>query len=380
MSQNKPQNHLIDLSNPRGGADGPPLEPEVVAHAAGLRYVSDTEPGLTRQRCGRGFRFLDRNGNPVTDRYVLERARSLVIPPAWTDVWICGRADGHIQVTGKDARGRKQYIYHPDWRAARDETKYHRMRMFGALLPDIRAHVERDMQSHSAGEALAHDRVVASLVRLLDQTAIRIGNERYVRDNQSFGLTTLRAEHVEVAGATLRLHFRGKSGKELSLSVKDRRVSNVIRKLQDLPGQCLFRYRTESGELRPIDSGDVNEYLMRITGQHVTAKDFRTWTASTVAAEALTALLDASGCVTKADLNRGIDEAARRLGNTRTVCRSSYIHPDIFLAYQDGWITEVWKAAYLAAPPDGLHPEETAMLAVLTHAEAVRPSKTADAA
>ena len=339
------------------------------AEAAGLRYVTDLSPGIRRIRCGRGFRYVDPHDEAVGDERVRLRIKHLAIPPAWTDVWICPKSNGHIQATGRDARGRKQYIYHPEWTLARDETKFQRLMAFGGLLPDIRARVDRDL---TQGAAVSRQRVLATLVRLLDQTAIRVGNERYARENESFGLTTLRTRHVKVDGSTLRLNFRGKGGKELSLSVRDRRVSNVVRRLHDLPGQGLFRYRDESGELRDVDSGDVNQYLHEITGQPVSAKDFRTWIASVIAAEALVAILEAADGPTKRGLNLAIDEAARRLGNTRTVCRNSYLHPDILAAYQEAWIAPIWKEAYRLNQPGGLDPEETAMLAVLTHAERLR--------
>ena len=372
MTTSLEQIEPIDLEALRNEVQCIQVEPEIAAHDAGLRYVSDLDPGIRRLRSGRGFRYLDASGQSVRDPEILERVRSLVIPPAWTEVWICLYPNGHVQATGKDACGRKQYLYHPEWRMVRDETKYHRMLAFGALLPDIRARVDKDLQPLSRDDAFSRHRVLAALVRLLDQTAIRVGNERYARENESYGLTTLRAEHVEVAGTTLRLHFRGKGRKELSLSVKDRRVSNVVKRLHDLPGQSLFRYRDAGGTFHTIDSQDVNDYLSEITGEHITAKDFRTWTATTVAAEALTAVLDAAEAPSKRGLNMAIDEAAGRLGNTRTVCRSSYVHPDVVTAYQEGWIVEVWKAAYLSDPPGGLRPEETAMLAVLSHAERIR--------
>lgn len=342
--------------------------PQEIAKLAGLRYVSDTGPGIRRFRAGRGFRYVAVDGRPLSADQ-LERVRTLVIPPAWTDVWIAPTATGHIQATGRDARGRKQYIYHPDWRRVRDETKYHRMEAFGVALPLIRERVEHDISLHR----ISRERVLATLVRLLDLTAIRVGNEEYVRENQSYGLTTLRTSHATVHGSTLRLHFRTKGGTEIALAVKDRRVAAMVRRLQDLPGQELFRFRDENGELRPIESHDVNQYLGEVTGDSFTAKDFRTWTATVVTAEALVRIGEASSATqTKRNLNQAIDEAARRLGNTRAVCRKSYVHPAVISAYEEAWLTPVWLAAFEAPRLSGLHPEEAAVLGVLAHADSLK--------
>ncbi len=345
--------------------DGSSVSRAEIAAEVGLRYISDAAPGIRRIKSGRGFRYLDPNGRPVTDDRVLDRVRSLAIPPAWTDVWISPIASGHIQATGRDVKGRKQYIYHPLWRQMRDETKYHRMSDFGRSLPTVRDRVDRDLGLHG----YPRERVLATIVRLLDETAIRIGNPEYARVNNSFGLTTLRAEHVDVRGQTLRLQFRAKGGKFLSLAVKDRRVANIVRRLEDLPGQEVFHYLSNEGELRVVDSSDVNEYLKEITGQAFTAKDFRTWAASVIAAEALACLGQPSSATdAKRRINQAIDAAANHLGNTRAICRASYVHPDVIQAYVDGWLESIWTAGHDEDPPGGIHPEETAMLAVLAEA------------
>jgi len=342
------------------------------AKAAGLRYVTDAAPGIRRQRFGRGFRYLDPAGAPVTDSDVLRRIRSMAIPPAWMEVWIATSANAHIQATGRDSRGRKQYIYHPEWRRIRDETKYHRMLVFGAALPDIRARVNAD----AGRPGMSRERVLATIVRLLDETAIRVGNSEYMVANGSFGLTTLRTEHVDVRGSTLRFHFRGKGGKDISLSIKDRRVAATIRRLQELPGQDIFRYRSGDGALIALDSSDVNLYIREVSGQDFTAKDFRTWTAGVLVAEALAAMgsVESDRQRTR-NVNAAVEYAAKRLGNTKTVCRASYVHPDIIRAYEEGWLPAAWVSGYQAQAPDGLHPEENAMLSILVQAETGRTAR-----
>jgi DNA topoisomerase I len=309
------------------------VTPDQAARAASLRYVSDQQPGWRRARQGRGFSYRDVEGRPIRDERELARIRALAIPPAWTDVWICPVANGHLQVTARDARGRKQYRYHPRWRAARDETKYERILAFGAALPGIRQRVAADL----AKPGLPREKVLAAVVRLLETTLIRVGNEEYARANGSFGLTTLRNEHVDATPSTLRFRFRGKSGKEHSVRVSDRRLARVIQRCQDLPGQTLFEYVDNDGQPRTIDSGDVNAYLHEITGQEFTAKDFRTWGGTVLAA---TALGQADPGDSPAQTNRQviqtIDLVAERLGNTRSVCRQSYIHPAIIEAYRTG--------------------------------------------
>ena len=308
-------------------------DPVESAKLAGLRYVSETMPGLRRRRAGRGFTYVDAAGRRVRERETLRRIRALVIPPAWNDVWICGSPHGHIQAIGRDARGRKQYRYHGRWRQARDETKYTRMLAFARALPRIRARVAEDL----ARPGLRRDKVLATVVRLLETTLIRVGNEEYARTNRSFGLTTLRDRHVDVSGAELRFTFRGKGGKEHDVGVRDRGVARVVRRLQDLPGQELFQYVDESGERRAIDSGDVNAYLQIITGDDFTAKDFRTWAGTVLAALALRRLQAAdSSTQAKRNIVRAIAETAGQLGNTPAVCRKCYVHPAVLDAYLGG--------------------------------------------
>jgi DNA topoisomerase I len=310
-----------------------PLEPNAAARAAGLRYLSDDVPGIRRRRAGRGWRYVDARGEAIQDEEELQRIRALVIPPAWTDVWISPDPRGHIQATGRDERGRKQYRYHDRWRAVRDESKFEQLVAFGEALPLVREQVETDLSTHG----LTYDKTIATIVRLLDESLIRIGNEVYVRENRSFGLTTLRDEHVDVSGEKVHFTFRGKSGKLHEVDVRDRRVARVIRTLQDLPGQLLFQFRDKNGELRPVRSEDVNDYLHAIAGEAFTAKDFRTWAGSVLTARALRDFGPAGTVpALKANIVAAIDATAARLGNTRAVCRASYIHPAVLAGYERG--------------------------------------------
>jgi DNA topoisomerase-1 len=308
------------------------------ARSAGLRYVSDATPGIRRERSALGFRYRDPEGRLVRDRAQLRRISALVLPPAWEDVWICPTPDGHVQATARDARGRKQYRYHPKYRAIRDETKFGRILEFSDLLPILRDRVEKDLQL--AG--LPRDKVLASVVRLLEKTLIRVGNEEYARENKSYGLATMRRRHVEVSGHTLRFDFRGKSGLMHSVAVTDRRVARIVQHCQELPGQELFQYLDEDGKRQTIDAGDINDYLKRASGRDITAKDFRTWSGTMLAAFELRALgpgqteKDARANVVKA-----IDRVAQRLGNTRAVCRKYYIHPVVLESYLEGSIPPV---------------------------------------
>ena len=328
------------------------------ADAAGLRYVSTDSPGLTRRRAGKGFSFVGPDGQKVGDRKTLERIRSLVIPPAWRDVWICPRADGHIQAIGYDEKGRKQYLYHPRFREVRDEAKFEHMMAFAEALPALRERVAADM----AKPGLGRDTVLATVVHLLETTMIRVGNASYARDNGSYGLTTLRVRHVKVDGAELRFHFKGKSGKVWRLSVKDRRVARVVKACQDLPGQDLFQYIDDEGERLSVTSADVNAYLKQASGGEITAKDFRTWVGTVLAATALAEFgAAASPTEAKKNLTRAINQVASQLGNTATVCRKCYVHPAVMAAYLDG--------ALALEPPDDpradFRPEEAAVLAFL---------------
>jgi DNA topoisomerase-1 len=303
------------------------------ARAAGLRYVSDAAPGIVRQRRGKAFHYRDADGGPVRARRTLGRIRALVIPPAWRDVWICGADDGHLQATGRDARHRKQYVYHRRWREVRDETKYGRLIPFAAALPRIRRRVVRDL----ARPALPRAKVLATVVRLLETTRVRIGNEEYARENESFGLTTLRERQVRVHGSKLRFRFRGKSGVEHAIELDDRQLAGIVRRMQDLPGEELFRYVDDDGENRRIESADVNAYLQETSGEDFTSKDFRTWAGTVLAARALHAL---GPCSTQAEGRRNIGQAiaavAGALGNTKAVCRKCYIHPEILESYLEG--------------------------------------------
>ena len=303
------------------------------AEAAGLRYVTDAAPGIRRQRRGRGFTYIAADGSVIRDKVELERIRKLVIPPRWTNVWICPNPSGHLQVTARDARGRKQYRYHPRYRAVRDETKFGRMIAFSEILPLIRERVERDVTLPE----LSRDKVLATVVWLLERTLIRVGNDEYARDNGSFGLTTLRRKHVTVSGAKLRFEFRGKSGVPHSVAVTDRRIAHIVQRCQELQGQELFQYLDDDGRRQSVDAGDINEYLRRITGRQVTAKDFRTWAGTTLAAAALRELGGfTSEKQAKAKIVAAIDQISQRLGNTRAVCRKYYVHPVILEAYMEG--------------------------------------------
>ncbi len=339
--------------------------PVEAAKAAGLRYVSDATPGIQRKRAGKHFSYLGLNGKPIHDEEQLKRIRSLGIPPAWTNVWICPNPRGHIQATGRDAKGRKQYRYHPKWREIRDETKYDRMMAFGKALPLIRERVEHDLRLHG----LPREKVLATVVRLLDTTSIRIGNEEYARENGSFGLTTMRDNHVDVEGTMVEFHFRGKSGKEHTIDVKDRQLARIIKRCQALPGHELFQYYDEHEQLHTIESDNVNTYLQQITGQEFTAKDFRTWSGTVTATCALQDLGEyETQTQAKKNVVRAIEAASKHLGNTPTICRKSYIHPEIIDAYLNGSLLKALQHEDEQAVIEvlhGLHPEEIAVLAFL---------------
>jgi DNA topoisomerase-1 len=342
-----------------------PTDPVASARLVGLRYVSDTLPGIQRKRHGAHFRYTGPDGAPVRDAQTLARIRALVIPPAWTDVWICPMPHGHLQATGRDAKGRKQYRYHPRWREVRDATKYTRMIAFGRALPRIRERVEHDL----ALPGLPRAKVLATVVRLLETTLIRVGNEEYAKTNRSYGLTTLRNRHVDIAGATLRFHFRGKSGITHTIGINDRRLAGIVRRCRELPGAELFQYLDDDGERRGVDSGDVNEYLREITGEEFTAKDFRTWAGTVLAAMALQELeaFD-SDAQAKKNVVGAIERVAERLGNTPSVCRKCYVHPAVLDAYLDGTMLETLKQRAeqeIAESLSGLKPEEAAVLALL---------------
>ena len=335
MASDRPKN-----GNPKNGNSYKPpvdLEPVASARAAGLRYVSDDSRGIARRRIGKAFRYLHADGSTVRDRATLGRIRALAIPPAWTDVWICERDDGHVQATGRDARGRKQYRYHRRWREVRDDTKYGRMVAFAKALPRIRRRVRRDL----ALSGLPREKVLATIVRLLERTRIRVGNEEYARENDSFGLTTLRERQVKVRGAKLNFRFRGKSGVQHDIELTDPRLATIVRRMQDLPGQELFQYIDENGETRGIESADVNAYLKEIAGDDFTSKDFRTWAGTVLAARALQALAPFESVAEgKRNVVQAIESVAKKLGNTKAVCRKCYVHPAILDTYLEGRLAQ----------------------------------------
>lgn len=349
------------------------MDPKETVRAAGLRYVHDAAPGIHRKRSGRAFSYTSPDGEKITDRATLDRIKSLGIPPAWESVWICPKPNGHIQATGRDARGRKQYLYHPQWREARDETKFARLALFGASLPHIRKRTTADL----AQPGLTQEKVLATVIQLLDLTLIRIGNEEYARANESYGLTTMRQSQVEVNGSKIQFEFQGKSDKRHTVAVRDPRLARIIRRCEELPGYELFQYVDEAGERHSVESSDVNQYLREITGQHFTAKDFRTWGGTVIAARALR---EPGPAETETEAKKNIVEAvkiaAHELGNTPAVCRRAYIHPAILNAYLEGRLLplkddDAASAAMNEAPggPQWLRPDEEALLEMLAQEE-----------
>ncbi|GAC86352.1 hypothetical protein Gbth_089_010 [Gluconobacter thailandicus F149-1 = NBRC 100600] len=335
------------------------------ARRAGLHYVDRTEPGITRRKVGKGFAYYDPAGDRITDQQVIARLKRLGIPPAYRDVWICTDPDGHLQAVGTDARGRLQYRYHPRWRETRDVAKFGRMLVFSEHLPALRAQVAKDL----ARKKLDRERVLAAIVFIMERTMARIGNDRYARENRSYGLTTLRHRHVDVHGKHVTLDFRAKHGIEQHLDMSDARLARLVSRLEDLPGQRLFQYLDENGERHDVHSQDVNEYLQTITGEDITAKDFRTWAATQLAAVTLCAF---SGYDTKAKAKKQVVEAvksvAARLGNTPAVCRKSYINPCVVDGHLDGTLrTAFQKRAQdvLDMPEHGLSAEEAAVAGFL---------------
>ena len=308
------------------------------ARAAGLTYATDADAGIRRRAKGTGFSYHAPSGKIISDKATLKRIRGLAVPPAWTDVWICSKENGHIQATGRDARGRKQYRYHADWQNYRDRDKYERILDFAQALPHIRERVAKDMAKRGA----QREKVLATVVCLLDKTLIRVGNNEYAKDNGSYGLTTLRARHLAIEGSELRFNFKGKSGKTWRLHMKDRRIARVARAIQELPGQQLFQYVDDDREVRSVDSADVNNYLRDIAGEDVSAKDFRTWAGTVLAALALSAI---GGFETKTqakmNLRRAIAAVAERLGDTPTICRKCYVHPEIVACYLEGALPKI---------------------------------------
>ena len=332
------------------------------AHAAGLRWVDDSGPGLRRLGRPGAFRYVDADGRTVDDAATLQRIRDAAIPPAWTDVWICPRADGHIQATGRDARRRKQYRYHARWREVRDEQKFTRMLDFGRALPRIRARVAE----HLGRNGLGRERVLAAVVRLLDVTYIRVGNDEYAKENGSFGLTTLRRDHVDVRGSRIRFRFKGKAGVRHEVALEDRRLARILARCQDLPGEELFEWRDDDDVLHPITADDVNDYLREISGGDFTSKDFRTWAGTVLAWSALRELGPAtSKTEAKRQLVAVIKDVSGRLRNTPAVCRRCYIHPDVLSGYSDGSLVGLRVVSRPSSAAASLSGEERAVLRFL---------------
>jgi DNA topoisomerase-1 len=344
----------------------PPTDPKEAAGAVALKYVSDDSPGIRRRKAGTGFTYVDARGKPVRDEQTLRRIKSLVVPPAWTEVWICPDANGHLQATGYDARNRKQYRYHPRFREVREQTKYSRMIAFARALPHIRRRVERDLKS----PGLPRNKVLAAVVKLLETTLIRVGNEEYAKSNNSFGLTTLKDKHAQIKGSTIKFEFKGKSGVDHEIDLTDPRLAQIVKQCQDLPGQELLQYVDDAGEVRDIGSADVNDYIREIAGgEEFTAKDFRTWAGTVLAAIALQELKAFDGqAQAKKNIVRAVEAVAAKLGNTKAVCRKSYIHPAILDSYVDGTLlkTLTEKAeAKLKKELKSLKPEEAMVLTLL---------------
>jgi DNA topoisomerase I len=341
------------------------VDPRDAAESAGLRYVSDERPGIRRKKVGTGFSYVRADGSRLMERGALKRIKALAIPPAWTDVWICPFPDGHIQATGRDAKGRKQYRYHARFREVRESTKYEHVVAFADALPSIRDTV----REHMALRGLPREKVLATVVHLLETTLIRVGNDDYAKQNNSYGLTTLKNRHVAVKGNEVRFRFTGKGGKQWSLRVRDRRIAKIIRACQELPGQELLQYIDEQGNCQDVTSSDVNEYLKAITGKDITAKDFRTWAGTVLAAMTLSELQSFDNAAqAKRNLRSAIEKVSARLGNTPTICRKCYIHPEVLNSFMDGNLVLEVKSQVeneLRSAVENMKPEEAAVLALL---------------
>ena len=342
-----------------------PTDPALAAKAAGLRYTTDQRPGIQRQRAGKGFQYLGPDGQPIRDQETLGRIKRIAIPPAWEEVWICPSPRGHLQATGRDEKGRKQYRYHARWREVRDSAKYDRMMAFGRSLPKVRAHIGHDLRL----PGLPRRKVLAAVVQLLERSLIRVGNDEYARENDSFGLTTMRDKHVVLKEASIQFQFRGKSGIHHTIDLHDRRLARIVRRCQELPGQELFQYVDADDEIHDVNSADVNDYIREITGSEFTAKDFRTWAGTVLAAMALQEFESFdSKAQAKKNVVRAIERVAERLGNTPTVCRKCYIHPALLDAYHDGSMVEALRQRAdleMEESLGDLKPEEAAVLALL---------------
>lgn len=340
-------------------------DPAESAKRAGLHYVRDDSPGIQRKRVGRGFSYFDVKGNRIRDRAQIERLKALVIPPAWRDVWICPSPKGHLQATGYDEKDRKQYRYHPDWRKVRDQVKFNRMIPFGQMLPVIR----QETEAHLRRRGLPREKVLATVVRLLEATLIRVGNDQYAKENQSFGLTTMRDRHVEVSTTKVQFEFRGKRGIKHDIELSDRRLARIVKQCRDIPGYELFQYFDDNGDRQTVDSGEVNAYLQSITGEEFTAKDFRTWAGTVQTALALEELgSPESETATKKNVTQAIKVVAKQLGNRAATCRKYYVHPEIIQAYQDGTLLPTLEKRHdqkFESDSGHLRPEEYAVLLVL---------------
>ena len=342
------------------------LEPEKSAKIAGLRYVRSDSLIIKRKKVGRGFSYLDPQGDRITDQAELERLKSLTIPPALTDVWLCHLPNGHLQATGRDVKQRKQYFYHPEWRKMRSQHKFNRMLLFGASLPLIR----KTTTKHLRQKKLSKEKVLAAVVQLLETTLIRVGNQQYANENCSFGLTTLRDRHVEISGHKVQFEFQGKSGVDHQIELRDRKLAKVIKKCQEIPGYEIFKYYDESGERQFVNSGDVNDYLQQITQQEFTAKDFRTWAGTLLTAVKLNELGEFdSEKQAKKNVVQAIKSTAKHLGNRPATCRKYYVHPAIIEAYQDGKLMAIMPELDSSeSTPDELCPEEKAVLEIIKQA------------
>lgn len=344
----------------------PLLDPVQSAKAAGLRYTTDSQPGIQRQRVGRGFSYIDPNGNRIPPSPERDRIKALVIPPAWTDVWICPHSHGHLQATGRDARGRKQYRYHPEWRRLRSQVKFDRLLPFGLTLPSLR----QQTAAHLKLKGMPREKVLATVVQLLEKTLIRVGNDEYARRNQSFGLTTMRDRHVDIDQSQVTFEFRGKSGVEHAITLEDRRLAKIIQQCQEIPGYELFQYFDAEKRRQTIDSGDVNDYLQYITGADFTAKDFRTWKGTVLAANALAKVSDFEDQKqAEQHVREIIKSVAQQLGNRPTTCRKYYVHPGIIDSYIEAKLLTLMQKKLEDLPQ--LSPEEQGVLAILQQISSV---------
>ena len=337
-------------------------DPEKSARKAGLIYLHDSAPGIHRRRCGQGFCYVDPDGNFITDDESKRRFEALAIPPAYTDVWIAPDPQAHLQATGRDEQGRKQYVYHPDWHRVRQETKFNHLIDFGEALPDLRARIDQDLRLRK----LSREKVLAAAIRLMDRALLRVGNDAYARTNGSHGLTTLEDDHVDFMSNRIELCFNGKGGKTRAVQLADRRLARIVRRCRDLPGQRLFQYLDDAGEQRSIQSTDVNAYLRETMGEGVSAKSFRTWGGTVCAATELCNMVrEAEESAQTKQVNEAIARVAAQLGNTKAVCRSHYVHPRVLTAFTDGSLHEAWSCHIDTEPPPGLEPCEYATLQFL---------------